>query len=303
MEYRRLGRSDLVVSVVGLGCYRLGTKAGRSESSDIVRRSIDLGVNYFDTADVYGDGASEECLGEALGSRRKDVIIATKVGRVHYGAARKLGRDSSPSHIRSAVEGSLRRLKTDWIDLYQIHWPDPDTAIEETLDAMLGLVRRGLVRYVGVCNYRSRDLARAFAACPELASLQAPYNMFHRELEQSDFPFCVNRAIGIVPYWPLAKGRLVSAGPRSADDPVKAAPESELNAFSGRFGRPLSHLALAWLLGKPGVSAVIPGASRLDQLEENCGAAGWNLSPTEMLELDRILAMQRGRDPGDQPKS
>lgn len=302
MEYRNLGLTDLSVSTLGLGCIQFGDKADLPETKRIVHRALDLGINYFDTANVYSDGVGEEYLAKALGPRRKDIILATKGGRVRMGERRKLVRDSTPDSIREAIDASLKRLETDYIDLYQIHWPDPDTPIEATMEVLHEIVQAGKARYVGVCNYAGEQVRRAYAAFPDLATAQSPYNMFRRELEYETFPFCAEHGISVIPYWPLERGIL--AGRYSSDDlPAGASAEmrrqvavaDSLRSLAERAGRPMAHVALAWLLAKPAVASVIPGASRLDQLEENARLSGWNLEPGEVQEIDRVLA-RSGRD-------
>lgn len=301
MRYRQLGNSEHRVSVVGLGCIQLGDRADMAQSQAIVDRAIDLGVNFFDTANVYMDGIGEEILGKALGARRKDIVLASKVGRVRMGTQRKLVRDSTPREIRAGIEASLKRLGTDWIDHYQIHWPDPDTAFEDSLGVMGELVKAGKIRSVGICNYAGDQVRRAHAAYPQLATVQSPYSMLRRDLETDTFHFCAHRGIGILPYWPLEQGVLTgrytpSAPPARATRQVLAQIDTveRLRPVAQAIGRPLSQIALAWLLSRPGVAAVIPGASRVAQLEDNCGVADWKLSADEMYEIDRVLAAPAG---------
>jgi aryl-alcohol dehydrogenase-like predicted oxidoreductase len=297
MRYRRLGNSEHKVSVVGLGCIQLGDRADMAQSQAIVDRALDLGVNFFDTANVYKDGIGEEVLGKALGARRKNVVLASKVGRVRLGTQRKLVRDSTPREIRAGIDASLKRLNTDWIDHYQIHWPDPDTAFEDSLGVMDELVKAGKIRSVGICNYAGDQVRRAYAAYPQLATLQSPYSMLRRDLETDTFHFCAHRGIGILPYWPLEQG-VLSGRYTPSNPPANATREvlahigtvEKLRPLAKTIGRPLSHIALSWLLSRPGVAAVIPGASRVEQLEDNCRIADWNLSADEMYEIDRVLA-------------
>jgi aryl-alcohol dehydrogenase-like predicted oxidoreductase len=297
MEYRYLGRTGIKVSSIGMGCLQFGDKVGLAETAEIVARCLDLGINFFDTANSYSDGLSEEYLGKALGPRRREVVLATKVGRVRLGERRKMARDSSPAEIRSAIEASLRRLNTDYIDLYQIHWPDPDTPINDTLGAIQDLVGEGKVRAVGVCNYSGEQIQIAAAACRNLASLQSPYSMLQRELELATFPLCVQKGISVIPYRPLQQGMLAgcfTAAPlpenASAVLRQQASVVAALRSYARALERPLAHLALAWLLAKPGVVSVIPGGSRLAQVEENGGLDGWALSSNQVQEVDRILA-------------
>ena len=298
MRYRQLGNSEHRVSVVGLGCIQLGDRADMAQSQAIVNRALDLGVNFFDTANVYTDGIGEEVLGKALGARRKDIVLASKVGRVRMGDQRKLVRDSTPREIRAGIEASLKRLGTDWIDHYQIHWPDPDTPFEDSLRVMDELVKAGKIRSVGICNYSGDQVRRAYAAYPQLATLQSPYSMLRRDLETDTFHFCAQRGIGILPYWPLEQG-VLSGRYTPSNPPANATPEvlariaivERLRPLAKTIGRPLAHIALSWLLSRPGIAAVIPGASRVEQLEDNCRIADWNLSADEMYEIDRVLAV------------
>lgn len=297
MRYRRLGRSEIAVSVVGMGCIQFGDRADYAETERIVGRCLDLGINFFDNANVYSDGVGEEYLGRALGARRKEIVLATKVGRIRMGTRRKLVRDSTPAEIRSGVEASLKRLNTDYIDHYQIHWPDPDTPFEDSMAVMEELVKAGKVRQVGICNYAGEQVRRAHAAYPPLATLQSPYSMLRRDLEVDTFPYCAHRGIGILPYWPLEQGALTGRY-TPATLPADATPRlrklvamaEKLRPVAKKLGRPMAHVALGWLLSRPGVVSVIPGASRIEQLEENCGVADWQITTDEAFEIDQALA-------------
>jgi aryl-alcohol dehydrogenase-like predicted oxidoreductase len=297
MRFRQLGNSEHKVSVIGLGCIQLGDRADMAQSQAIVDRAIDLGINFFDTANVYVVGVGEEILGKALGAKRKRIVLATKVGRVRMGTQRKLVRDSTPREIREGIEASLKRLNTDWIDHYQIHWPDPDTLFEDSLAVMGELVQAGKIRSVGICNFAGEQVRRAHAAYPQLATVQSPYSMLRRDLETDTFMYCAHRGLGILPYWPLEQG-LLTGRYTPANPPANANSQTlarlamveKLRPLTKTIGRPLSQIALAWLLSRPGVAAVIPGASRVEQLEDNCGVADWNLSADEMYEIDRVLA-------------
>lgn len=302
MRYRQLGNSELRVSVVGLGCIQLGDRADPIESRAIVHRAIDLGVTFFDTANVYSDGMGEEVLGKSLGPRRKDIVLASKVGRVRMGPHRKLVRDSSPREIRAGIEASLKRLGTDWIDHYQLHWPDPDIPYADSLGTMQELQREGKIRSIGICNFVGKQVIEASAALPSLATLQSPYSMLRRGLEIDTFPYCVHNGIGVLPYWPLEQG--VLSGRYTLKTPPPNAPSStlrqietveRLRPFAEGIDRSLTQLALCWLVSRPGVAVVIPGASRVEQIEHNCAAADWDLQPDEAYEIDRILA---GVSPG-----
>jgi aryl-alcohol dehydrogenase-like predicted oxidoreductase len=296
MRYRQLGNSQHQVSVIGLGCIQLGDRADLAASRAIVHRALDLGINFFDTANVYSDGTGEEVLGKALGPRRKDVVLASKVGRVRMGPHRKLVRDSSPREIRAGIEASLRRLGTDWIDHYQLHWPDPDIPFADSLGVMQELQKEGKIRSIGICNFAGRQVTEAHVALPSLATVQSPYSMLRRALEIDTFPYCVHHGIGVLPYWPLEQG--VLSGRYTLKTPPPSASPSTLRQieavdrmrpFAEGIGRSLPQLALCWLLSRAGVAAVIPGASRVEQIEHNCAAGDWSLQPDEVFEIDRIL--------------
>jgi aryl-alcohol dehydrogenase-like predicted oxidoreductase len=209
------------------------------------------------------------------------------------GERRKLVRDSSPASIRAGIDDSLRRLGTDYIDLFQVHWPDPDVPFEDTMVVMQELVAAGKVRHVGICNNAGEQVRRAHAAMPALATLQSPYNMLRRDLETETFPYCVQHGISIIPYWPLEQGTLAGRQPQEGAPSAlraQATVVARLRPIAERLGRPLAQLALAWLLARPGVATVIPGASQHNQLAENVGAADWNLAPSEVQEIDLVLA-------------
>jgi len=226
-----------------------------------------------------------------------DIVLASKIGRVRMGPQRKLVRDSTPAEIKAGIEASLKRLGTDWIDHFQIHWSDPDTAFEDTFGAMEELVKSGKIRSVGICNFMGDEVRRAYAAYPQLATLQSPYSMLRRNLETNTFHFCAHRGIGILPYWPLEQGVLTGRY-TSANPPANASSQvmdqirtvDRLRPLAEEIGQPISHIALSWLLSRPGVAAVIPGASKVEQLEENCRIASFTLSADEVYEIDRLLA-------------
>jgi aryl-alcohol dehydrogenase-like predicted oxidoreductase len=319
MEYRKLGNTDLKLSVIGFGCWAMGGGWGQTddrESIAAVRRALDLGINFFDTADIYGFGHSEEMLAEALGSRRKDVILATKVGLAwdEHGC---LFRSSSRHHIMNAVEASLRRLRTDYIDLYQIHWPDSYTSFEITMKTMDDLVKSGKVRYVGVSNFTVRHIKECMNIGP-IHSLQPPYNMFMRDAERGLLTFCKKNGIGVVAYGPLAYGLLTGKFTKETEFPKTDWRSGELfpdpgdwqkhiDLFHGKqfrrnlhivervkkiadkHGKTVGQLAIAWVLSNPSITSAIVGAKRPSQIEENVGGAGWWISKEELLRIDEIL--------------
>ncbi len=336
MEYRFLGRSGLLVSAVGLGCDNFGQRCGPDESAAIVHRALELGINFFDTADIYGPaGLSEEYLGKALKGCREDAVIATKfVGPTREGP---LWMGTSRRHIMYAVEDSLRRLDSDFIDLYQIHFPFPGVPIEETLRALDDLVRQGKVRYLGCSNFAGWQIVDAnwIARTEHLSpfiSAQNCYNLLDRQIERELIPACMACGVGILPYFPLASGfltgkyrrgqqqpaggRLSEAGAKTTsltgqDDAIVrqvnaellrwVTPQSifteenyeamlKLEAFAESRGHSLLDLAIAWLLGQPGVASVLVGATKPEQIEQNARASEWRLTAGELAEAAEITS-------------
>jgi len=309
MEYRNVGRSGLQVSVAGLGCNNFGMRIDKEQSAAVVSRALDLGVTLFDTADIYGGTRSEEFLGAALADRRKNIVVATKfVGPVGEGP---LNRGASRRHIFDAVEGSLRRLGTDWIDLYQIHFPDVTTPIEETLRALDDLVRQGKVRYVGCSNFAGWQVvgaqwtARTQYFSP-LISAQNEYNLLDRRIERELVPACQEYGLGILPYFPLASGflsgkyrpgekppegtRLAAWGARGEEvlSERNFAILSGLERFAEERGKTVLDVAIGWLASQAYVPSVIAGATKPEQVEQNVKAAEWRLSGEEMSAVDGI---------------
>ncbi|MEI9996850.1 MAG: aldo/keto reductase [Rhizomicrobium sp.] len=309
METRKLGTSGIEVSVVGLGCNNFGTLKVDA-SRRVVDRALDLGITLFDTADVYGNrGGSEEQLGDILGARRKDIVLATKFAMPMDDAGARSG--ASAAYIREACEASLRRLKTDWIDLYQQHRPDPDTPIEETLRALDDLVRQGKVRAIGCSNLPADQLAAAHAASRKhglaaYVTAQDQYSLVVRDVETALLPELTREGMGLLPYFPLAsgllsgkykKGEAAPAGTRYARAGRFAdtymteenwAIVEALTAFAEARGRTVLDLAFAWLLAHPWLPSVIAGATRPEQIDQNAAAASWKLSAGEVAEVDRI---------------
>ena len=303
METRKIG--SLEVSVVGLGCNNFGWRIGPEATGDVVAAALDAGINFFDTADIYGEGRSEEYLGQALGSRRREIIIATKFG-IKMGEGRE---GAKPAYIRQAVEDSLRRLGTDRIDLYQIHRPDPDTPIADTLGALHDLVRAGKVREIGCSNFSADQLRDAAAAvrpgAARFVSVQNDYSLIQRGPEAEVLPECVRQGIGFIPYFPLANGLLTGKyrpgqpvpegsrahagfGPKVFTEQNLALAES-LARFAGARGHTLLELAMSWLACQPAVVSVIAGAKSSEQVKANAAAAGWRLSHSELAEVERAL--------------
>jgi aryl-alcohol dehydrogenase-like predicted oxidoreductase len=309
VEYRQLGSAGVRVSAIGLGTNRFGIRVDQQGVNGIVDAALARGINFFDSADVYQEGRSEESLGVALKGRRQQVILGTKVfnktgdGPNDYGASRH--------HIVEGLEASLRRLQTDYIDLYQMHRPDPSTPIEETLRALDDLLRAGKVRYIGASNYAAWQLARAnllaeLRGWAPFVTIQPHYHMFERGIEQELVPYCNAHGVGILPYFPLAGGFLTGKYRRGEQAPAGSRGESSdyvqkymtdagydklerLIAWAGERDRSVGELAHAWLLAQPRVSSVISGATSAEQVEANARAAGWALSPDELQQVNAIL--------------
>ena len=302
MEKRRIG--SLEVSVVGLGCNNFGWRIGREASAAVVDAALQAGINFFDTADIYGAGQSEEFLGAALGQRRREVIIATKFG-MKMDEQRKGAR---PEYVLRAAEDSLRRLGTDYIDLYQLHQPDPEVPIAETLGALDGLVRGGKVREIGCSNFSVEQLREAQQAAgggARFVSVQNEYSMLKREPESGVLAECERLGLAFLPYFPLASGLLSGKyrrgrplpegsrghagwGPKMFTDQNLERVEA-LIAFAGGRRHTLLELAFSWLASRPVVASVIAGAKSPDQVRANAPAAGWRLSAQDLAEVDRIL--------------
>lgn len=312
MEFRNLGRSGLRVSAIGLGCNNFGGRIDLEATRSVVHQALDSGITLFDTADMYGEmGGSETCLGAVLGPRRKDIVLATKFGMEMDTAGIKKG--GSRRYIMSAVEDSLRRLKTDWIDLYQFHRPDPLTPIEETLRALDDLVRQGKVRYIGCSNMVAWQVAGAQWQAKELglnafASCQDEYSLLVRGAERELIPMAQSYGLGLLPYFPLASGLLTGKYRRNATMPADArltktqrladryltesnwAKTEKLADFCAARSRSMVELAFSWLLAQPSVSSVIAGATKPEQILANVAASGWALTSDELAEIDRITA-------------
>ena len=298
MEFRSLGEEGnrLTASVVGLGCNNFGRRLRERESRAVIHAALDAGITLFDTAESYGGGKSEKFIGNALGPRRRAVLIATKFGWSGGASRRKVAK---------AVEGSLKRLRTDVIDLYQIHRPDPSTPIEETLEALDALVRQGKVRFVGCSNFsgdriaRARAVSEAHGRCA-FVTAQNPWSLLERGIEDDVVPACADAGMGILPYYPLANGLLTGKYRRGAEWPKGTrlsagfVPEARwraverLERFAAARGRSLLELAVSWLARQPGIFSVIAGATSAGQVERNVQAAGWALGAAELAEIDRL---------------
>jgi len=309
LALRRLGASGLGVSVVGVGCNNFGRRLDASGATRVVHAALDAGVNLFDTADIYGRGASEEILGAALADRRDRAVIATKFGGAMSDAWGEGG--ASRRWIRLAVEASLRRLRTDWIDLYQVHFPDPETPIDETLAALDDLVRAGLVRYIGSSNFAGWEITDAewtarTGHMSRFVSAQNRYNLLQRDVEREVAPACRRHDIGVIPYYPLAAGMLTGKyerhTPPPADTRLGRVPElaqgllternfaivDALREYAAARHITVLDVAIGWLAAQPQVASVIAGAMTPEQVHANVAAASWTPSAADLDELDRI---------------
>jgi 1-deoxyxylulose-5-phosphate synthase len=309
MEYRKLGHSGLKVSAIGLGTNAFGKRADSETSIRIIHEAISAGVNFIDTANIYSDTESERIIGEALAGKRHEVVLATKVGLIRNPNDPN-SRGSSRYHIRQEIEGSLKRLKTDYIDLYQIHTFDPQTPLEETLRTLDDLVHEGKVRYIGASNYAAWELMKAIGISDKLGlaryiSVQPCYSLADRTPEQELVPVCLDQGVGVIPYFPLAGGiltgkysstRQLPVGSRADKDPNFAkrldakyvALGDKVSALAKTHGNTPAALSLAWLLHQPVVSTIIVGATNVEQVRSNLEAISIQVDAQTMNELNQI---------------
>jgi aryl-alcohol dehydrogenase-like predicted oxidoreductase len=312
VKQRNLGKSGLLVSLVGLGCNNFGMRIDLEASRKVVHKALDAGITLFDTADIYGNkGGSEDFLGQILGSRRKDIVLATKFAMPMDDAETLKG--ASRRYIMRAVEDSLRRLRTDWIDLYQQHRPDPLTPIEETLRALDDLVRQGKVRYIGCSNLPAWQVVEAQWTAKHhnlnaFVSCQDEYSLVVRDIEKDLVPAMQAYNLGLLPFFPLASGLLTGKYKRNAPLPegtrlanTKRLADryisdanwtivEKLSEFAAARGHSLLELAFSWLAARPYVSSVIAGATKPEQIDQNIKAVDWALTPEEIAEIDKISA-------------
>jgi aryl-alcohol dehydrogenase-like predicted oxidoreductase len=322
MKYRGLGKSGLKVSEIGLGSLEFGRRLNEQETISIINHALDQGINFIDTADVYSDGRSEEFIGKALKGRRARVIVASKFGLPTGDYPNDYG--GSRAHIMDAINGSLRRLDTDYIDLYYIHWPDLATPIEETLRTLDSLVKAGKVRYMACSNFAAWQLAEALWTSrvnnlESFTGIQTRYNMVDRSIEPELVPCCQKYGVGVIPWGPLAEGFLTGkyqrgkplpagtrlGSPRSAPPPrrlfagMSARPPAfasilteanfdkleKLQKFANERGHTVGELAISWLLSHSWLASVISGVTNPDQVSANVAAASWQLTEEEKTEL------------------
>ena len=306
MKFQKLGQTDIDVSIITLGCWAFagGDLWGEQDEADsiaTVHAALDVGVNFFDTAEGYGSGYSEEVLGRALVGRRNEAVIATKVS----------GKNNSAAAVQQSCENSLRRLQTDYIDLYQIHRWDTETPIEETLRALDDLVSIGKVRYIGASNFTAWQLAWSIAIAEmfrltKFVSIQPHYHMFERGIETELIPACQYIEVGILPYFPLAGGFLTGKYLPGQPAPPSSRGESsqyvqsymsaenytkleKLRLFAQESDHTVNELAHAWLLAQPQISSVISGATRVEHVHANAAAGDWELTPDEVTQINTIL--------------
>jgi aryl-alcohol dehydrogenase-like predicted oxidoreductase len=309
VEFRNLGNSGLKVSVVGLGCNNFGMRIDTEQTRVVVSKALDEGINLFDTADIYGNrGGSETMLGKALGPRRHEVVVASKFGMAMGDGFMK---GASRRYIMQAAEASLKRLNTDYMDLYQIHFPDPETPQEETMGALNDLVRAGKVRYIGHSNFTGAQtadaawIAKTRGYAPYI-SAQNQYNLLDRRVEKDLTPACAQFGVGILPYFPLASGFLtgkykrgeepskdtrlgaMAAMAKGALTDANFAILDKLTEFARSHGHSVLELAIGWLASMPQVSSVIAGATKPEQVSANVKGGEWKLSPEELAEVDKI---------------
>ncbi len=309
MKLRRLGASGLKVSEVGLGCNNFGMRIDEKATDTVVGAAIDAGITLFDTADIYGGTKSEAFLGKALGKRRGDIVLATKFGMKIGDDERRKG--GSRRWILRAVEDSLTRLKTDWIDLYQMHSPDPDTPIDETLRALDDLVTQGKVRYLGNSNFSGWQIADAdwtAAGATRFVSAQNQYSLLERRVEHEVLPACEHFGLGFLPFFPLGSGLLSGKYKRGEKPPEGARLAAwgsrgaaalsdknfdkveKLEAWANERDHTILDLAFAWLLGHDVVSSVIAGATSVEQINANAATADWALTAEEVDEVSALIS-------------
>jgi aryl-alcohol dehydrogenase-like predicted oxidoreductase len=318
MEKRKIG--GLQVSVVGIGCNNFGTRCDEEQTAAVVDSALDAGINFFDTADVYSGGVSEEFLGKALGAKRDEVVIATKFGspmsRREGGEVKRIEDTGGGSRrwIMKAAEESLRRLSTDRIDLYQMHVPDGDVPIDETLEALNDLVREGKVLEIGCSNFSSEQIDESMEASAEKGfaswvSAQNHYSLLHRDVEQEVLDACERHGLAMLPYFPLASGLLTGKYTRAQAPPegtrLGRLPEERrerwltdrnfeiverLEKFCADRGHTILEVAISWLAAQRTVASVIAGATKPEQVQANVAAVGWKLTPEDLEEVDRITS-------------
>jgi myo-inositol catabolism protein IolS len=317
MEFRQFGRTSLKISALGFGCWEIGGTYGSVDETQFqraVHTAIDAGITCFDTAEAYGMGVSEEALARALGSRRNDVVIATKFGVGYEEMPNR--RDSTRERVLASIDKSLQRLRTDHVDIYLVHWPDPNTPLDETMGTLDDIVRQGKTRYIGVSNFRLAQIEEAMGL-RRVDVVQYAWNMFDRRMQSEIFPYCAAQQIGVMAYGSLAYGMLSGtfhAGMRFDESdwrskggmlgslnlfrtlfglehfPRNLAAVEELKPLAAKYGKTLPQFALRWTLSNPIVGTALVGFRTPAEVTENLGALGWEISNADMAEMDAILA-------------
>jgi aryl-alcohol dehydrogenase-like predicted oxidoreductase len=315
VEYRNLGNSGLKVSVVGLGCNNFGGRTDAAGTAAVVNKCIDMGITFFDTADLYSRGRSEEFMAPILKPHRRNIVLATKSGGP-MGEGPYM-RGASRKYLMDALDDCLRRLETDYVDLYQLHMPDATTPIEETLRAMDDMVHSGKVRYIGCCNFSGWQIADAMWTAKSehltpMISAQNQYSLLERAIEAEVAPACLRFGLGVLPYFPLASGFLTGKYKKDAPMPEGARLSAPNNPFAARIlndanyerlaaleefatarGHTMVELAISWLACQPYVGSVISGATRPEQVEENAKAADWKLTDEDKKLIDEVMGHAR----------
>jgi len=309
LEKRKLGNTGIQLTAIGLGTWAMGGPwdwgwgpQSDQESLEAIEKALEYNMNWIDTAPSYGLGHAEEIIGEALKSKRENIFLATKCGLV-WGADGKVNNNNQPDSIQKEIEDSLRRLKTDYIDLYQIHWPDPRTPVEKSWETLQNLKEKGKIRFAGVSNFNVRLLEKC-ESIGHVDSLQPPYSLLDRRVDTEILPWCLQNKTGVVAYSPLQNGLLTgkfNISRLSADDwrhksPYFKEPQlsknlqftNELREIAGKYGKSLIHLAIAWVLMHPAVSSAIVGARRAAQVDEMVGGEGWKIESEDMAEIENI---------------
>jgi myo-inositol catabolism protein IolS len=317
MEFRQFGRTSLKISALGFGCWEIGGTYGAVDETQFqraVHTAIDAGITCFDTAEAYGMGVSEEALARALGSRRNDVVIATKFGVGYEEMPNR--RDSTRERVLASIDKSLQRLRTDHVDIYLVHWPDPNTPLDETMGTLDDIVRQGKTRYIGVSNFRLAQIEEAMGL-RRVDVVQYAWNMFDRRMQSEIFPYCAAQQIGVMAYGSLAYGMLSGtfhAGMRFDESdwrskggmlgslnlfrtlfglehfPRNLAAVEELKPLAAKYGKTLPQFALRWTLSNPIVGTALVGFRTPAEVTENLGALGWEISNADMAEIDAVLA-------------
>jgi aryl-alcohol dehydrogenase-like predicted oxidoreductase len=317
MEFRQFGRTSLKISALGFGCWEIGGTYGAVDETQFqraVHTAIDAGITCFDTAEAYGMGVSEEALARALGSRRNDVVIATKFGVGYEEMPNR--RDSTRERVLASIDKSLQRLRTDHVDIYLVHWPDPNTPLDETMGTLDDIVRQGKTRYIGVSNFRLAQIEEAMGL-RRVDVVQYAWNMFDRRMQSEIFPYCAAQQIGVMAYGSLAYGMLSGTFHRSMQFeesdwrsksgnlgslnlfrtlfglehfPRNLAAVEELKRLAAKYGKSLPQFALRWTLSSPIVGTALVGFRTPAEVTENLGALGWEISNADMAEIDAVLA-------------